>query len=187
MEPAATEPTFPEPVLQVATWPDPVLDRLGHDPRSGYVEQYWLPVLGPSCLFLMRRLAAELEQRPDGFTIESTRWAQELGIGIKGGRHSPFWRSIERACRFGAARRSGPHLVVRRRLPPLTSRQVERLPETLRSAHAAWLAERLGQSRRATVARWAPTPPGEPAVAVRTPPAAPAGRPVGDHSHDDAA
>ena len=33
--------------LAVRPWPDPVIDALGHDPRSAYVEQYWLPILRP--------------------------------------------------------------------------------------------------------------------------------------------
>lgn len=150
------DPHFPEAVLQVTAWSDPVLDRLGHDPRSAYAERFWLPVLGPSCLLLVRRLAADLERLPDGFAVDCATWARELGIGMKGGRHGPFWRALERACRFGAARRAGPRLTVRRRLPPLTARQVERLPESLRVAHGQWLDERLRSPRRATVSRWVP-------------------------------
>ena len=33
--------------LRVEPWADPVVDHLGHDPRSAYVEQFWLPILGP--------------------------------------------------------------------------------------------------------------------------------------------
>ncbi len=152
----AEQPTFPEQVLGVVGWPDPVLDQLGHDPRSGYVERFWLPILGPSCLLLIRRLAAELERHPDGFEIESARWARELGIGMKGGQHGPFWRAVERACRFGAARRNGPRLALRRRLPPLSTRQVQRLPASLRLEHAEWVDARLDRPTRPTVTRWTP-------------------------------
>jgi hypothetical protein len=162
MTPPNGDPTFPESTLEVASWPDPVLDRLGHDPRSPYVERFWLPVLGPSCLLLVRRMSAELERRPDGFRLESASWARELGVGMKGGRHGPFWRAVERACRFGAARRNGERLVVRRRLPPLSARQVERLPESLRAAHLEWTAAQLERPRRATVARWTPNGPPTP-------------------------
>ena len=34
--------------LAVVAWPDPVVERFGHAPRSVYVETYWLPILGPS-------------------------------------------------------------------------------------------------------------------------------------------
>ena len=147
-------PTFPEDVIHVSAWPDPVLDRLGHDPRSGYVERYWLSILGPSCLLLLRRIASELERHPDGFELDTVQWAMELGLGMRGGRNGPFWRSIERGCRFGAAQRNGGLLAVRRRLPPLTVRQVERLPVTLQGPHQEWTEARLAKPRRATVTKW---------------------------------
>jgi len=31
--------------IRVMPWPDPVLDAIGHDPRSWYVETFWLPTL----------------------------------------------------------------------------------------------------------------------------------------------
>jgi hypothetical protein len=34
--------------LRIVPWRDEVIDELGHDPRSHYVETFWLPVLGPS-------------------------------------------------------------------------------------------------------------------------------------------
>jgi hypothetical protein len=33
--------------LRIEPWADPVIDHLGHDPRSAYVEHFWLPILGP--------------------------------------------------------------------------------------------------------------------------------------------
>jgi hypothetical protein len=155
-----TTPLFPEVRLEVRPWPDPVLDNLGHDPRSPYVERYWLPILGPSATWLIRRLAGSLDERPDGFALDPGEWAVELGIGMRGGKHSPFWRSIDRACRFGAARRHGEVLAVRRRLAPLSSHQIERLPSALRQQHDAWIAEQLRLPRRPTVSRFVGhTPP----------------------------
>jgi hypothetical protein len=141
-------PSFPEERLQVRALLDPVIDSLGHDPRSLYVEQFWLSILGPSVTLLLRRLAAGLESQPDGFDIDPVEVALELGLGTRGGRHSPFWRTIDRASRFGLTRRNGEHLAVRRFLPPLNRRQIERLPDHLRRAHEAWsnrqLADTLG-------------------------------------------
>jgi hypothetical protein len=34
--------------LTIVPWPDPTIDTLGHDPRSVYVETFWLPILGPT-------------------------------------------------------------------------------------------------------------------------------------------
>jgi hypothetical protein len=147
-------PVFPESRLTVRPWPDPVLDALGHDARSAYVEQFWLAIIGPSSLLLLRRLAGRLEHQPDGFDIDPAQWAAELGLGARGGQHGPFWRSIERACRFGLAQRTGPVLMVRRKLPPLTSRQVRRLPEHMRPAHNQWQAAQLERPRRRTISHW---------------------------------
>lgn len=33
--------------LRIVAWSDPLVDQLGHDPRSTYAERFWLPVLGP--------------------------------------------------------------------------------------------------------------------------------------------
>lgn len=132
--------TFPEETLIVRPWHDPILEKAGHDPRSRYVEQYWVAILGPSSTLLLRRFAAGLEHHPDGFEIDPKAWALELGLGIRGGKNGPFWRSIDRACRFGAARRHGNIVAVRNKLAPLSARQVEKLPPHLQRAHNIWVA-----------------------------------------------
>ncbi len=43
-------------ILPVRPWPDGVIDALGHDPRSLYVERFWLGILGPSTTWLLRFL-----------------------------------------------------------------------------------------------------------------------------------
>lgn len=149
-------PAFPHDTVAVRTWLDPVVDNLGHDPRSPYVERFWLAVLGPSCLLLLRRLAHGLEQSPDGFEFVSAQWAAEMGLAKKGGRNGPFWRALERGCRFRAMQRNGDVLAVRRRLPPLSSRQAARLPSHLGLEHQAWLEHQLSRSRRSTLAMWNP-------------------------------
>ncbi len=129
------------PTLQIRPWADPVIDEVGHDPRSPYVEQFWLGVLGPTATWLLRRLAAGLEDAPAGFDLELVEVATQLGIGHTPGQHSPFVRSIHRCCRFGAAELvADSTLRVRRKLPPLTRTQIERLPETLRRSHETWTA-----------------------------------------------
>lgn len=126
--------------LLVRPWPDPVVDRVGHDPRSPYVEQFWLSTLGPSTTWLMRRLAAGLEAEPEGFTLDLVATARALGLGGRGGRNSPFVRALERSRQFGLTRaHGGSGLEVRRKLPPLTRHQVARLPAGLQDAHRDWL------------------------------------------------
>jgi hypothetical protein len=139
-----TTPADPPDTLAIQPWPDSVIDALGHDPRSHYVEQYWLGILGPSTTWLLRRLAAGLEASPDGFDLPLAPTAQALGLGSRGGRHSPFMRAFARCCQFDLAETRGDGAIaVRRKLPPLTRRQVQRLPGDLQAAHQAWQEDQL--------------------------------------------
>lgn len=120
----------------VTAWADPVIDKLGHDPRSRYVETYWLGVLGPSTTWLLRSVATSLDDNPEGFELDLHTTARTLGLGMKDGRHSPFMRAMDRACQFTLARRPAPaELQVRRRIPPITQGQLKRLPTPLRESH----------------------------------------------------
>ena len=143
---------LPTATLHVSAWADPVLDRVGHDPRSAYVEQFWLGILGPSTTWLLRRLADGLDARPDGYDLTLEDTARSLGLGMKGGRHSPFVRALVRACQFRLAQIVGDEgLAVRTKLPSLSRHQLERLPPGLRDAHRAW-EERARQTTRCRAA-----------------------------------
>jgi hypothetical protein len=127
-------------VIRIVGWPDPVIDKLGYDPRSLYVETFWLGILGPTCTWLMRRLAAGLDDDPAGFDLDLADTARALGLGGRSGRHSPFRRALARCVTFEVARREGPiTLAARRRLPPLPRRHLLRLPETLQEQHVNWM------------------------------------------------
>lgn len=121
--------------LCLEAWDDPLLERLGHDPRSEYVERFWLPVLGPSTVFLLRHLAGRLEVGPPGQAITPGEVARAIGLGERPGRSGPFARTIARAVDFDMARLHGTTLSVRRRLPPLPRRHLARLPGPVREAH----------------------------------------------------
>ncbi len=122
--------------LHIRRWHDPLIDQLGYDPRSRYVERYWLGILGPSTTLLLRTFADALEVGRGKTTIDLEDLAARLGIGHRGGRNSALARSIQRACRFGAARTAGrTELDVRHRLPPLNRAQIERLPAGLAAKH----------------------------------------------------
>lgn len=131
-------------VLEIRPWPDAVIDTVGHDPRSHYVEEFWLGILGPSTTWLMRRMAAGLEAHPAGFTMSLPETAGALGLGMKGGRHSPFMRALGRVCQFDLGQlHDEATLAVRRKLPPLNRRQVAHLPDAIRLAHQRWQDEQL--------------------------------------------
>ncbi|MGZ0219580.1 MAG: hypothetical protein ACKVIY_11265 [Acidimicrobiales bacterium] len=126
-------------VLTVEPWHDPVIDTHGHDPRSPYVERFWIAVLGPSAVWLLRRVARELDEHPDGLELFLPDLAGQLGLGWNRGRNSPMYRTIERCCSFKTARHLGPDAVAfRRHLAPLTQGQVSRLPISLAHDHAQW-------------------------------------------------
>ena len=137
--PTATLPELTADALTIRPWPDPVIDQVGHDPRSSYVERFWLGILGPSTTWLLRRMAAGLEGSPAGYELPLADTARALGLGGEG-RHSPFVRALGRCCQFELAQPQGDGvLAVRRKLPPLSRRQLQRLPEGLQAEHAAWL------------------------------------------------
>ena len=100
---------------------------------------FWLGILGPSTTWLLRYMANRLDATPEGFDLDLASTAQALGLGSKGGRHSPFMRALSRCCQFDVAEaRPDGTLAVRRKLPPLTRRQVMRLSPELIAAHQAW-------------------------------------------------
>ena len=128
------------PTLQVLPWSDPVIDQVGYDPRSRYVERFWLGILGPSATWLMRYLVDGLERAPEGYRLDLDECATALGLGRYRGSSSAFPRTIARCCQFGTSRLTpDASLQVRRRLPPLTLRQVRRLSPVLQAEHAAWV------------------------------------------------
>jgi hypothetical protein len=135
----ATLPDLPSETLTVRPWPDPVIDQVGHDPRSTYVERFWLGVLGPSTTWLLRRVATGLEAEPAGFELPLAETARALGLGGEG-RNSPFVRALARCCQFDVAQPAGAGVLnVRRRLPPLNRRQLVRLPASLQEEHERWV------------------------------------------------
>lgn len=142
--------------LIVRSWPDEVLDAVGFDPRSAYVEQFWLGILGPSTTWLLRRIAAGLDEEPDGFELSLSETARALGLGDHHGRHAPFLRAVNRTIQFDVARAAGDEVLeVRRRLPPLNRRQLLRLGPQLQVAHQSWQDQQVpiptaeAQQRRA--------------------------------------
>src|SRR5689334_17729739 len=127
--------------LRVTPWPDPVLDVIGHDPRSWYAETFWLPTLGPTALLLLRHLADRFELDPAGVDLPVADTAAALGLGPRDGNNSPPVKSLGRLQQFELACSDGQTVAVRRALPPVHRRHVRRLPAALQARHAEWTAE----------------------------------------------
>lgn len=149
----ATDPTPPAAErLLVVPWSDPVLDAVGFDPRTAYVERFWLPLLGPTSTWLLRRLAAVFDDAPDGFDLPLGDVARSIGVGSRNGRNSPVGRALQRCVRFGLAREEDHGvLAVRRRLPALTHTQTQSLAPPIRSQHRHWQRQRQQQTPITTI------------------------------------
>ena len=120
--------------LHVVALADPVIDQLGHDVRSEYVETYWLPILGPSATWAARRLVDWLADA-DEVEVPLEPLGRSLGLGGGVANHSPVVRTLARLVDFGMAATGGNVYAIRRRFPPLAARHVERLPHYLVECH----------------------------------------------------
>lgn len=135
---------FETETVTIRPWRDEALDRIGFDPRSPYVERFWLGIVGPSVTWLIRRIAAGFDASPDGFEMPLGETARALGLGDPGGRNSAFFRTLTRMVQFDLARVGSPgEMEVMRRLPPLNRRQTARLSPALQEAHERWMADSL--------------------------------------------
>ena len=122
--------------LRVVPLTDPIIDRRGRPVSDAYVETYWLPILGPSALWALRRIGGWLIDCPDGFAMPHGPLASELGLGHRRGRHSPMIRTLARLVMFEmAALTPNDELAVRRFVPPLPRRLAVRLPGHLATRH----------------------------------------------------
>jgi hypothetical protein len=145
---------------------DDVLPRNCFDVRGTYVERYWLPILGPSCVLALRQLANALEQSPSGFELPLAPFARSVGLGSGIGRCSPIVRTLGRLDGFGFAHATSDHYAVRLLAPALSRRQVRLLPDFLAELHRREVESPLqaatacaGQSRGGSGRSGRPTQP----------------------------
>lgn len=159
---SAGEPS-PARFLVVRPWWDPDLAVRGHRLEDPYVEMFWLGVLGPSAVCVLRRFSRGFEMHPGGFRLSVRDTARAIGIGTGTGRNGPLNRTLDRICTFHLARRTAlDEIEVRLHLPSLTGRQLSRLPLSVQNAHEDWIA-RHGR---------APVPHHDPGRSKAAPPAA---------------
>ncbi|WP_420638552.1 hypothetical protein [Candidatus Poriferisocius sp.] len=123
--------------LWIEPWRDLITEEHGYDPRSRYVEQFWLGVVGPTAAWLLRFVAQEFDNSPDGFELAMTPVSLQLGISPKPGARGGLERALHRLVMFRLAAEGHAGYAIRRRLPPLNSSQLRRLPEHLQRAHSS--------------------------------------------------
>lgn len=126
--------------------PDVRVQRIGFDLTDPYVEQCWSAVVGPSSTLLLRRLPALWVARVPA-EISASELSQSLGLGAGVGEHSRLVNTVERLARFRLAR-PAPHgagLDVFCQVPPLSPRQLARVPEWTRDTHERLFGAHLEQ------------------------------------------
>lgn len=158
-----------DPTIVVVPWHDDVVDRIGFDTRSQYAELFWLGILGPSALWLLRRMVTGLDEYPGGYELDLEQTAAALGLAYSPSASSPFIRSLNRCVMFGVAQPVTGGVAVRRRVPPVALRQLERMPEYLRASHAQWKvrsATPAGDLSRARILAQAMVSAGDPTDAI---------------------
>lgn len=136
------------PCAEIRPWLDPVVDERGHDPRSAYVERYWLGVIGPTATWIARRFADEFDRSPDGFTIDLAHTATTMGLSFSRGVNSPFGKALHRCVMFGLALPTDGGYAVRRRFPTVARRHLDRLPADVQVEHDEWARLAIRSDRR---------------------------------------
>ena len=125
-------------MIPTVAWHDPAITS-GFDPAGSYVETYWLPVLGPSSTWALRRITGWLAEAADsGLWLPLEPFARSLGLGAPTCRNAPARRAISRLIDFRLAYVDHDRdvLAVRTLIPALSARAVEHLPGHLRMQHA---------------------------------------------------
>lgn len=128
-------------VVPVTRWVDPVVDRIGFPVLDPYVELAWLPVIGPSATWMLRRFDSWLPDPSLRVEVDLSELGLMLGLGASVTPWSSVQRTMNRLVRFGLAEWSGV-LRVRGTVPPLSSRQLARVSAWVRDAHEALTAGR---------------------------------------------
>lgn len=123
--------------LTLTAWPDELLAEHGHPVAGRYAEVFWLPVLGPSCLWLLRHASYSTARGP--YVVDAEVLARS--IGLRGhGNQSPLQRTLRRLVDFDCATGSGDRFALRTHLGPLPERHLARLPDVLQLAHQVYVA-----------------------------------------------
>jgi hypothetical protein len=67
-----------------------------------------------------------------------------MGLSYSAGRTSPFSRALQRCVMFGLAHPIPDGMAVRRRVPPVSMRHLQRMPLELQIAHEQWQRTTIG-------------------------------------------
>jgi hypothetical protein len=132
------EPQF----ISFEPWADPDVDEYDCKPNGTYSRLAWLPIIGPSSWLLWGTLATQLRREPR-LSWELTALAEAHGISRGTGQHGMVRRSLHRLGQFhlvDSLEETGHHLV-RLTAPPVSERQLQRLPHFVGELHRQTFAQ----------------------------------------------
>ena len=135
-----TSTITPTETVTVTAWIDPLVEATGHHPRSIYVEQFWLPVIGPTALLSYRRISDHLAANPHGFDLDLGELARGMGMSYRPGANSAFAKAINRLTMFGIAHSTPTGIALRRRVPNVAYRQLHRLTDNMQQQHVNFVS-----------------------------------------------
>lgn len=130
----------PTEIITITAWVDPIIDEHGHHPRSNYVEQWWLPTVGPTAVLAYRRITDRLAAQPHGVEINLNDLARQMGMAFRPGRNSAFANALNRLTMFGLSHRTADGYAVLRRAPQVAERHLRRLDDDLQQLHRDFVA-----------------------------------------------
>jgi hypothetical protein len=127
--------------LSFEPWADPDIDQYDSKPNGTYSRLAWLPIIGPSSWLIWGTLAAQLRREPR-LDWELTALAEAHGISRGAGQHGMVRRSLHRLNQFRLldTLEDTEHLV-RLTAPPVSERQLQRLPSFVAELHRQTFAQ----------------------------------------------
>ena len=85
-----------EKTLVVVPWLDPIVDEVGFDVFSRYAEMFWLPIMGPSALWIQRRIVMGLYYAwRDARTNKRQSTLKDFHNTMARHQHREAWRLIK--------------------------------------------------------------------------------------------
>ena len=139
--------TEPNSRLVIHAQPHPSLEvrRAGFSLDHRYVEQCWAPLIGPSSTLLLRRLPW-LWREGTSVSVDVGDLGRSLGLGSAVGRNTKISRTLQRVVHFGFGEPCAPgELDVYTEVPPLSERQLARVPMWTRVLHEQLLSAHLSE------------------------------------------
>jgi len=106
-----------------------------------YIELLWLPVVGPSTTWLLRRLAGLASVSPAGCKVVLAELSESLGLGLAAGQNSSMQRSVRRLIRFGLADWTAGTLEVAGTVPPIPNVYLHKMSVGLVRSHDKMMQE----------------------------------------------